>query len=158
MIKNTVAETVRIHRARLRAILAAVLFLAWMEPLISAELQSETVKAWDRYIQWANLKVQRELSDPKVFLIQNSLPQDEKASVQRSLNSGEIAARRMTGVVPAGVAFDVPSGEIHHWWGAVLLRNVSLVRLLQFLQDYDHHAGRFSDVRKRKTATGFFSA
>ena len=138
------------HRSHILAAPLAVLLFALIPALSAAELKTETVRAWDRYFQWANAKVQRELSNPNVFLIQNSLPAGEKASIQKSINAGEIAARRMIGVVPAGVNFEVPSGEIHHWWGAVLLRNVSLARLLQFLQDYDHHAGRFSDVERSR--------
>lgn len=134
----------------MRAAIASIALFALGRTVLAAELQTETVKAWDRYIQWANAKVQRELSDPKVFLIQNSLHPDEKASIQKSLVSGKIEVRRMKGVVPASAAFEVPSGEIHHWWGTVLLRNVSLARLLHFLQDYDHHAGRFPDVERSR--------
>ncbi len=126
------------------------LFAALFQPLVAADLNSETVKAWDRYLQWANAKVQRELADSQVFLLQNTLPPGEKASVQKDINTGEIAVRRMTGVIPAGASFEVPSGEIHHWWGTILLRNISLARLISFLQDYDHHAGRFSDVERSR--------
>jgi hypothetical protein len=127
-----------------------VVLAVLMQSSHAAELKSETVQAWDRYLQWANAKVQRELSDPGIFLIQNALSPSEKASIQMRINSGEIVAQRMTGVVPDGLQFDVPSGEIHHWWGAMLLRNMSLARLIQFLQDYDHHAGRFADVERSK--------
>jgi hypothetical protein len=124
--------------------------LVLVHPVTAAELQKETVHSWDRYLQWADAKVQRELSDPNIFLIQNTLSSGEKTSVQKAISAGELYAARRTGVVPAGVHFNVPSGEIHHWWGTVLLRNVSLTRLLQFLQDYDHHAGRFSDVERSR--------
>jgi len=127
-----------------------LVFLPCFLPLQAAELKPETVRAWDQYLKWANAKVQHELSLPNLFLIQNTLPPAEKAAVQRQLEAGQIIARTMTGVVPAGVHFDVPSGEIHHWWGAILLRNVRLSQLLQFLQDYDHHAGRFSDVERSR--------
>ena len=53
-----------------------------------------------------------------------------------------------TAVVPPGQRLEVPDGEIHHWWGAILIPNARLPELLPFLQDYGHHAGKFSDVEK----------
>jgi hypothetical protein len=120
--------------------------------LSAAELKKATVEAWDQYWQWANARVQRELSDPKIFLIQNTLSPKEKTSIQKKLQSGQIAVFPMSrdNVVPSGKKFNVPDGEIHHWWGTILLRNVQLPQLMQFLQDYDHHAGKFSDVERSK--------
>lgn len=118
--------------------------------LSAAELTPKTVKAWDQYLQWANAKVQRELSDLNVFLIQNTLAPGDKASVQKQLQSGQIVVRQMRDVVPGGAKFKVPDGEIHHWWGAIQLRNIRLSQLMQFLQDYDHHAGKFSDVERSR--------
>jgi hypothetical protein len=132
------------------AAISAFLILALTPPLPAAELQKETIEAWNRYLQWAQQKVTRELSDPNIFLIQNALPPKEKSEIWQSLNRGEIVARRMPSIVPQGISFDVPSGDIHHWWGAILLRNISLGQLLRFLQDYDHHAGKFSDVERSR--------
>jgi hypothetical protein len=116
----------------------------------AAELTAETVRAWNQYLQWANEKVQRELSDSRVFLIQNTLSSGDRAALKQQLESGQITVRRMERVVPRGTKFEVPGGEIHHWWGSILLRNVSLPRVLRFLQDYDHHAGKFADVERSK--------
>jgi hypothetical protein len=129
---------------------AAFLLLALIRPLSAAELQKETVQAWNRYVQWAQQKVAQELSNPNVFLIQNTLPPQERPEIWQRLSRGEIVVQRMPSVVPQGISFDVPSGEIHHWWGAIFLRNVTLERLMRFLQDYDHHAGKFSDVERSR--------
>ena len=138
--------------ARLGSRAAVFAFLVLASACLSpaAELQKETVQAWNRYLQWAQQKVARELANPDVFLIQNTLPPKEKSEIRQSLNRGEIVAKRMPPVVPQGISFDVPSGEIHHWWGTILLRNVTLERLLRFLQDYDHHAGKFADVERSR--------
>ena len=139
-----------IARLTANAAVIAFLVLASTRLLPAAELQKETVQAWNKYLQWAQQKVARELSNPNVFLIQNTLPPKEKSEIWQSLNRGEIVAKRVPSVVPQGISFDVPSGEIHHWWGTILLRNVTLERLLLFLQDYDHHAGKFSDVERSR--------
>jgi len=138
--------------ARLVATAAVIAFIVLASTRLSpaAELQKETVQAWNRYVQWAEQKVARELSNPNVFLIQNTLPPKEKSEIWQRLNRGEIVTKRVPSVVPQGISFEVPSGEIHHWWGTILLRNVTLERLLPFLQDYDHHAGKFSDVERSR--------
>jgi hypothetical protein len=131
-------------------IATALLFLAAIPPLAAAELKNATVQSWNQYCQWADAKVHRELADSNTFLIQNTLSPADRAQVQRQIESGEIFVQRMTGVIPPGARFDVPNGEIHHWWGSVLLRNATLPQLLQFLQDYNNHAGKFSDVERSR--------
>jgi hypothetical protein len=108
----------------------------------------ETLKAWDQYYAWANRRVEKEMSDPRRFLIEDFLPAAEQASIRKELNSGAIVVRRMTGVIPPGARFQVPHGEIHHWWGAVLVPNVKLAKVIAFAQDYAHQAGRFADIEK----------
>ncbi len=127
-----------------------LLLLALLPPLTAAELKNATVQAWNQYYQWADAKVRRELANPDTFLIQNRLSPGDRAELQRQVESGGIFVRRVTDVVPPGVRFGVPDGEIHHWWGSILLRNITLPQLIQFLQDYNHHAGKFSDVERSK--------
>jgi hypothetical protein len=131
-------------------IISSLLFLALIQPLVAAELKTATVQSWNRYYQWADTKVRRELADPNTFLIQNSLSPGDRAEAQRQIESGAIIIRRMKDVIPQGVRFEVPDGEIHHWWGSILLRNVNLSQLLQFLRDYDHHAGKFAEVERSR--------
>jgi hypothetical protein len=130
--------------------LAAFLFLFIPPPLPAAELTDRTIQSWNQYIQWADAKVRRELSEPNIFLIQNGLPPREHEAVRRQIESGAVFVSHMTGVVPKGTPFEIRDAEIHHWWGAILLRNVDLPQLLQFLQDYNHHAGKFADVEQSR--------
>lgn len=132
------------------AAISAFALLTLTHTLPAAELRKETAQAWDMYLQWAQQKVARELADPDVFLIQNKLPPSEKSRIWQKLTKGEIFAERMPSPVPKGTSFTIPAGEIHHWWGAILLRNVRLERLMGLLQDYDQHAGKFSDVERSK--------
>ncbi len=115
-------------------------------PAVAASLKPATMQSWDRYYLWADAKVSREVKDQKAFLIQDRLQSKNREEVQRSLQSGKVYADRMSGVIPANEKFTVSDGEIHHWWGTVLVPNVKLDQLLRFLQEYDHHAGKFSDV------------
>jgi hypothetical protein len=120
------------------------------DPTMAAVLQPATLKAWDQYVQWADQKVHREISNKSVFLIQNTLPDEEKSSVRRMIEEGRVVARPMTGIVPGGKRFNVPGGEIHHWWGTILVPGITMPKLMAFLQDYDRHAGKFSDVERSR--------
>ncbi len=134
------------------ALAACILTMAYRTPddLLAAILRPPTIQAWDRYLKWADEKVQHEISDKNRFLIENYLPDKEREAIRLTLESGRVIAKPRTGVIPSGVKFEVPDGEIHHWWGAVLVPEITLPKLMEFLQDYDHHAGKFADVEKSK--------
>jgi hypothetical protein len=148
--KDILVPIKRHYRKPITPGLAVLFLLILIRPAPAAELKKETVQAWDRYLQWVQERASRELSDPNIFLIQNTLPQSQRAVLWQRLSAGEIVANRMPSAAPPGAQFEVPSGEIHHWWGTILLRNVSMDRLLRFLQDYDHHAGQFADVERSR--------
>lgn len=117
---------------------------------MAATLNPATVEAWNRYYRWADEKNAREVKDLERFLIQDRLPAKEQAEIKADLKAGLTVIRKATGVVPPDTDFDAPDGEIHHWWGTVLVPGVKLPRLMSFLQDYDHHAGKFADVQESR--------
>ncbi len=131
------------------AILTAVLAAITL-PLSAEELKPETAQAWDQYMKWADAKVQREISSPDKFLLQSRLSPAEQTAVHRQLESGGIVVREMKNVVPQDTRFKITDGEIHHWWGTILLRGVEMSQLMAFLKDYDHHAGKFADVERSR--------
>jgi hypothetical protein len=115
------------------------------------KLQPATVRAWDRYYQWADQRVQQQVADPARFLIQDHLTDKERKEVRAKLEKGEIVLQKVTtGVIPPGEKFSVPHGEIHHVWGSVLIPKIKLPGLLAFLQDYNHHAGKFAAVERSR--------
>jgi hypothetical protein len=142
----------RVHLLQMPAIVAFCLALGSQseDSTMAAVLKSATLRAWDQYVRWADQKVHREISNKSVFLIQNTLPDKERANVRRMIEEGRALALPMTGIVPGGKHFSVPGGEIHHWWGTILVPGITLPKLMAFLQDYDHHAGKFSDVERSR--------
>lgn len=142
------------HMRRLvHAVVFALIFLlfAGQADALVIKLERATIEAWDRYYRWADDRVQRQIETPGKFLIQDHLPAAEKAEVDKELRAGDIVVRRVTsGVVPANEKFKVPDGTIMHVWGSVLLPKVKMLELLRFLQDYDHHAGKFKDVEQSR--------
>jgi len=152
MIPRVLSHTGNAGLGNFAAVPVFVLLLLALTAAHAAETRPSpaTVKAWDRYLAWADQKVKREVADPKRFLIRDFLPQAEQAAVQRALESGAVYVDRIRGVVPREVKLEVPDGEIHHWWGAVLVPDIGMAQLMRFLQDYGNHAGRFSDVEKSR--------
>lgn len=140
-----------LQRASITVFLGAtILTPIFAQPALAEKLQPATEKAWERYLAWADARVQRELSDARGFLIEDFLTSAERETVRQQVLRGAVVVRRMTSVAPPESRFSVPDGEIHHWWGSILVPKIRLPELLTFLKDYDHHAGRFSDVEKSR--------
>lgn len=65
------------------------------------------------------------------------------------LKEGGVLIRCVAGCDSSGVA--VPGGLIHDWVGVVFIPNVSLQKVLSFVQDYDHAAAHYApDVTKSR--------
>jgi hypothetical protein len=108
------------------AAVALVSLRAGADAAGAADLQPAAVEAWDRYVRQAEVRIARELA---------SAAAPVSDSVRRTVASGAIAAE------PCGrdraSSFDAPGALLHHWCGAVLLRGVTLDRVLDELQSPD---------------------
>lgn len=109
---------------------AALLILATSLTSKGAELTSETLTAWDAYVQAQNARV-AEYSSAMPFLWSDRSPDR-----LRRLHQGE------TVVAPFGEnPHRVPQGLIHHWIGAVFLPGARLDDVLSVVRDY----GKYKD-------------
>ncbi len=116
----------------------------------TVSLLPATIQAWNRYYQWADQKVKTELSMSGKYLIQDFLTLQKRSEVRKALDTGEVFIDRVTGVIPPGEQFSIENGKIHHWWGTIYLPGQTIDRTVTYLQDYDHHGGRFADLEKSK--------
>ena len=108
----------------------------------AAELQADTLKAWDTYIQRADARMGARLGSTQAFLWT-----DESDKRRRDVRRGEIA------VAPVDHgAIIVPSGLIHDWVGATFIPNSTIERVDGVLRDYD----RFKDFYKPVVADSRF--
>ena len=109
---------------------AALLILAASLKSKGAELNPETLKAWDAYVQEQNARV-AENSGAKPFLWSDKSPDR-----LRRLHNGE------TVIAPVGAnPHKIPKGLIHHWIGAVFLPGARLPDVLLVVRDY----GKYKD-------------
>lgn len=110
-------------------LLALALWTA-LRPALAAELQPETVAAWQEHVRAASAQMQIRLGGGKPFLWIDEDP--ERAARVRQ---GEIVVAPLVG---RGTKV-VPGGLIHHWIGAVFIPNSNIDSLLGVVHDYDHY-------------------
>jgi hypothetical protein len=112
--------------------LLIVAFAAQIAPQIShaAELQPETVQAWDAYVREVGVRLEQRTSANRPFLWTDESP-DRAARVRR----GEVI---VAPVIPHGTQ-NVPNGLIHDWIGAVFIPNATIENLSAVVHDYDNY-------------------
>lgn len=98
--------------------------------LNAATLKSETVAAWDDYLQTVNTDLQDRIRPGGTFLWTF-----ENAERAAKVRSGKIVVSPAPGPNPK----KVPDGLIHHWIGAAFLPNFKLNDILGVTRDYDHY-------------------
>ena len=115
------------------AVLAAVIGLN------AAELKSETVEAFDRYVRVTEARMKTELDGDAGFLWIDRLPDDESEEAYQKLRAGEVVIDKLE-TRDEGDKIDIPSGKVHHWVGTVLIPKVTLEQTIAMVQDYDRYA------------------
>jgi hypothetical protein len=108
-------------------LLAAALFPVEVH---AANLRTETVAAWDDYVQSVTASLQERVRSGARFLWTAESP-DRLANV----HNGEIIVAPAPGRNP----LKVPGGLIHHWTAAAFLPNVRLNDVLDVTRDYDRY-------------------
>jgi hypothetical protein len=113
---------------RIAATLAILVCLPGAAPSHAAELKQATVEAWDGYVRTVNSAMSRRAAGDTPFLWV-----DESPDLLRRVQAGEV-------LVAAHDLVKVPHGLLHHWMGAMFLRNVTLDDVTRVLNDYDRYA------------------
>jgi hypothetical protein len=105
--------------------------------MIAAELQPDTLRAWESYIQSADARMHERLASARGFLWTDE-SSDRLARVKR----GEIVVAPRVG---NGME-NVPNGLVHDWIGAAFIPNARVEDLFAVLQDYDHYKEIYKPV------------
>jgi hypothetical protein len=102
-----------------------------------AELQPETLRAWNQYVGAADSQMHARLQPGRHFLWTDEAP-DRAVRLRR----GEILVAPVDG---SGMRH-VPDGLIHHWVGALFIPNATLAGVLAVAHDY----GRYKEIYRPK--------
>jgi len=97
-------------------------------------LESRMESGWQRYVVASERRMLRETGDATRFLAMDFAP--SAASDRQTVTSGEPVVARMPETVGAdGRAIEIPDAWLHHWRGAILLRNATLDGVFARLQE-----------------------
>ena len=113
---------------------AVLLWVAGPRPGLAADLQPQTVAAFERYAKLTEAR----LDDPRVYLWVDGLPDARRGEALAALKRGELVIERLE-TRDRGREIDVPDGLIHHWVGVVFVPGATLREAVALLQDYDRH-------------------
>lgn len=105
--------------------------------LNALELQPNTLKAWDDYIESVNSGTQARLDGRQPFLWADEAP-DRSLRLQHG--------KTLVAPVSGHGTQIVPNGLIHHWIGAVFIPNATLNSLVAVLRDYDRYKEIYKPV------------
>ena len=99
--------------------------------LLAAELQEQTVAAWERYIAATQQRVAAELDDGERFLAVDF--HEDGARFRREALAGRVVIEGMRTHDERGERIRVPKGSINHLVGLILVPNAALNDLLDGL-------------------------
>ncbi len=116
-----------------RAALIAVLLAGATDATAAAELQPQTIAAWDRYVEATERRIAAELEQqrPDRFLVQDF--RDDAAGARREVLAGRVRIDELETRDVDGERIPVPKGAIHHWLGSALIPGVTLEEVLHAL-------------------------
>ena len=116
----------------------------------AADLQPDTLAAFDRYAELAQAEFDSQIARREPFLWFEGLSQGRRADVEAKLRAGQVVIERME-ILDHGKPIAVPGGLIHHWIGTVFIPGATLAQTLSFERDYDHQQEYFQpDVRRSR--------
>ncbi len=115
------------------ALLQLLIIFVTAGSCFAAELNQETLAAWDNYVASAKLHMQERATGKAPFLWMNEDPRRTE-----HVKSGEIVISPLGDHHPVVV----PHGLIHHWIGAVFIPGTKIQDLAATVSDY----GRYSAV------------
>ena len=99
-------------------------------------LVKEALNAWNVYIDLAEKRMDEELKAATVPLRTNLT----------YLKTGKIEIRRLETPGPKVKSVEIPHGTIHHWMGAIFIPEMTLDKLVPWLQNYSDYQHYFKDL------------
>ena len=117
---------------------------------VAAKLQTETVRAWERYVALTEARISKELESGDGFLVRDLLSPEQAEQCEQTIGRGGVCVTAMETRDKDGRAVGIPSGMVHHWMGSIFIPDVSLQDLLEWVQSYSQHDERFPEVEESR--------
>jgi hypothetical protein len=114
----------------------------------AATLQSKTLRGWETYVQWTQKRINDELNSGTRFLRLDFKTPEDRARIRKALSAGRVFVEEVNTKDAHGKEIKAEDAMIHHWYGSILVPNVTLGTLIPWLQNYDHHSEYFPEVER----------
>lgn len=114
--------------------LSSALYLSAVPGITTVDLQPHTTAAFDRYIESAEQRLDRQAHSERFLWI------DSNPAHKTRVAQGEAVSEPYSG----NGDIDVPDGLIHDWVGAVFIPHASIERVIASAQDYNSHTAFYS--------------
>jgi hypothetical protein len=128
------------------ALLVSVLLVVSSRPVPAAELQSQTLAAWETYKKLTEDRIENELlcwTDK--FLVRDFLDPRDAAANRAAIRTG-VYVKKLETRNEEGGKIGIPDGLVHHWYGSVFVPGAKVDEVLAWVQDYDRHREYFDEV------------
>ncbi|HET7842351.1 MAG TPA: hypothetical protein VFM21_12125 [Terriglobia bacterium] len=122
----------------LRTILACAILVLASTRAFPADLQEDTAKAYDRYIQASEARMARDRERPGTFLHIETLPAAAQQQIWAALKRGEVWVYPLVTEEPGGKEIRAPHGTITHWAGDAFFPGANIDQVLSIILDFDH--------------------
>jgi hypothetical protein len=121
-------------------------------PVALPKLKSETLSAFEHYVQLTQDRNDAELKRGAPFLQIDELPEQDQRAAQEFLQSGATKIEKRQTLDAGNRDINCPNGLIHHWEATAFIPGAKVDDVLQILEDYDHHSEYYKpDVERSKT-------
>jgi hypothetical protein len=130
--------------------LLVLVFLLPAKPAFGTRLKSETLRAWDRYVELTEKRRNAELDSKRGFLVGDFLPSSARNELREKVRSGGVYSRKMVTLDEERKEIDIPSGMIHHWYGAIFVPGVKLADVLSWVQNYSYSHRHYDEVESSR--------
>lgn len=118
-------------------------------PINAADLEPQTITAFEHYVQVTESQTHSQLANGDAFLWIEGLPETRRTEALAQLRAGQVVIARLDSLSRGEGDSDdqkpisIPGGLIHHWIGTVFIPGASLAQTLSFAEDYPHQAQYF---------------
>lgn len=104
----------------------------------AVELKPATEKAFERYAQLTESRIQHELNSTDGYLYVDRLPEKQRQTAFAKLREGQSVIETLR-TRDNGRAVDVPDGLIHHWIATSFVPGATREQAMALAQDYSRH-------------------
>ena len=116
----------------------------------TTELKPHTLEAFLLYSRLTEAQFLQQVASDQFLRIDTPGEIDNRAEALQTIDNGGVFITKLK-TLDDGEEVDVKNGIVHHWYGAVLIRDVALDDVLSLVRDYDIHHDVFPDVDESQT-------